>query len=535
MPDFFASRLSPLEIPEIIAMVGQRIPLCCKAVHTDLFDATKTTFTTVFAPKDLLACTAVSRTWRRILLPILWRSYDGALMRYVPLTVLQVNSVFFRSFRDQYGHHHSGPFFATNLRHLVISQQHSWTVPFMHANPALQHLTWTGFGRSLRDNEYTALTSLANLHDLCLSNWNLSGRQLALILCASPHLLRLSLSSVDGIQDLNGMLILCALEEISLGFVSQNSQCLLELVRYCPNLKRISFLGTWIPEQARNLLELSTRIRSCCPHLSSIHFSAAYCFGTDNFNTLQDFEYAALAQSAQSLEHFAAESSCLGPMLTTSLISHMESLVAIDLCIRRRIRHLHPHDGGGGGTGGSGEGLSADGQTDDIVNTARILSTCSHLRVFRLSSAENVIDMEAALQLFATPWACLGLEVLSLGQISLRSRTKQQQQQQKQDGSSQRSPSLPTCSFGEYGWYVQSKSNTAFASAVASKAAPTTTEITKYGTVTPATTPPASDTEDDQWTFASEFRRKLLPQVNLLTVLRELYLNKVHYGRAAII
>ncbi|KAI7826158.1 hypothetical protein BC939DRAFT_475855 [Gamsiella multidivaricata] len=229
MPTSISSRFNPLTIPEIIAMIGQLIPLTHRATYTDPFNPTRTTTTFIFAPRDLLACTAVSRAWRRVLLPILWRSYDSALMRYVPLAALQINSVHFQSFRDQFGHHHPGPFYSTNLRRLIISQQHSWTVPFMLSNPGLQHLTWTGLGHPFLDREYSALMKLANLRDLCLSNWNLIGRQLALVLCASPQLSRLSLSSIDGVQDLEGMSTLYALEEISLGFVPLNSLCLLDL------------------------------------------------------------------------------------------------------------------------------------------------------------------------------------------------------------------------------------------------------------------------------------------------------------------
>ncbi|KAG0370713.1 hypothetical protein BGZ54_004658 [Gamsiella multidivaricata] len=535
MPTSISSRFNPLTIPEIIAMIGQLIPLTHRATYTDPFNPTRTTTTFIFAPRDLLACTAVSRAWRRVLLPILWRSYDSALMRYVPLAALQINSVHFQSFRDQFGHHHPGPFYSTNLRRLIISQQHSWTVPFMLSNPGLQHLTWTGLGHPFLDREYSALMKLANLRDLCLSNWNLIGRQLALVLCASPQLSRLSLSSIDGVQDLEGMSTLYALEEISLGFVPLNSLCLLDLVRFCPSLRRISFLGTWIPEQERDLMTLSKRMRVCCPDLCSIQFTAAYCFGTDMFNTLEDPEYAAMAQSAQNLNRFAMEIPCLGPMLTSSLISQFESLVAVNLCIRRRIQHHHPHDGGGidGGGNGTGAGAGAGAGTgigsfdctqhSDIVNTARILSTCSRLQVFRLSSAEDVIETDAVLGLFATPWACLGLEVLSLDQISLVAGWKQDRQNSMVD------------TFEGDGWYVQSKANMSLAS-VARKATTATdlAALAHLGMTTSGTTVP-NELDAVLWTFGSEFRKKLLPQIGLLTALREFRLNKVPYVRDTIV
>ncbi|KAG0239790.1 hypothetical protein BGX31_002500 [Mortierella sp. GBA43] len=569
MPDFITPGLNPLEIPEIIAMVGLHIPLVKKKYQTHPFDPAIITTTSVFAPQDLLACTAVSRKWRWILLPALWRTYDGALMRYVPLHVLQENSIYFRSFRDQFGHYHPGPFLTGNLRRLVISYQHSWAVPFMITNVTLSYLTWTGCGHALQDDEYTALLGLSHLRDLCLSNWDLSGRQLPLILCASPNLVRLSLSSISGVHDLEGMLIMLALEEISLGFVASDSGCLLELVQYSPQLRRISFLGTWIQEQRRDLILLSAQIRVYCPEMTSIWFSASYCFGTDSFATLEDFEYAALVQGAQSLHYFAAEIACLGMMLTDALISQFHALAAVDLCIRRRIQYQHPHDGGGGGIGGLGMGSvnnsdlasgntsAASGESSnencsallvDIVNSSRILSTCSQLRVFRLSTAENAIDMEAALQLFSVPWACLGLEVLSLGHISLPDRSKQQESRDLGGDYGRQIQSSRTCVHDYAASTTSTTSTTTFNTTtaitdaeIAAAAAATTficsnTLVPKSSNMVPASawstalTPPTG-LDDELWMFGSEFRRKLLPQIGLLTMLREIRLNKVQYVR----
>ena len=81
MPDFIACGLNPLDIHKIIAMVGRMILLCHKTTYSDPFNPTFTSTTTAFAPRDLFACIAFSRTWRRTLLPILWRSYDDMLVR----------------------------------------------------------------------------------------------------------------------------------------------------------------------------------------------------------------------------------------------------------------------------------------------------------------------------------------------------------------------------------------------------------------------------------------------------------------------
>ncbi|KAG0376673.1 hypothetical protein BGX24_007392 [Mortierella sp. AD032] len=376
MPDFIPPGLNPLEIPEIVAMVGQQIPLCQRTLLSNPYTGTFTNSVpvTLFAPKDLLACTAVCKVWRRILLPVLWRYYDGALMRHVPLRVLQKASVYFRIFRDPVGQYHQGPFFSTHLQQLIISLQHEWGIPFLDANPALQHLTWTGLGQPLEDQQFMALSRMGQLRDLCLSNCSFVGRSLAMVLVASPGLSRLSLSSVDGITHLDEMTYMVSLEEIALGYLPISSQhaVLDDLTRFCPNLRRISFLGTWGPtndiydiagigavegrRQGRDLLKLSSILRVFCPQLESIHFTAAYCFGVDRFNTLQDFELAALAESSGRLTSFGADISTMGRMLTDALICQSRTLVAVDLCIRRKYPHQRLHNGGGTGGGGGGGG-----------------------------------------------------------------------------------------------------------------------------------------------------------------------------------
>ncbi|KAF9102592.1 hypothetical protein BGX29_004394 [Mortierella sp. GBA35] len=448
MPDFIPPGLNPLEIPEIVAMVGQQIPLCRRTLFPDPCTGTFTNAVpvTLFAPKGLLACTAVCQAWRRILLPVLWRYYDGALMRHVPLRVLQKASVYFRIFRDPIGQYHPGPFFSTHLQQLIISQQHEWAVPFLVANRALKHLTWTGLGRPLTDQQFVAMVGMTRLRDLCLSNCSLDGLSLASILSTSPALLRLSLSFVDGITHMDRMETMSFLEEIALGYLPVNSQgaVLDDLIRFCPKLRRISFLGTWGPSdedqrQRRDLLKLSSILRVFCPELESIQITAAYCFGVDRRNTLWDFELAALAESAARLSSFGAEISSLERMLTDALICQGRTLVAVDLCIRRKYPHQHPHDEGGLGLGGQVEGgggdgglyeldilgqgigalakhsywdededsvLNGSGQSKDIENAARILTHCSNLRVFRLTSDENWFRIEEAMALFARPWAC---------------------------------------------------------------------------------------------------------------------------------
>ncbi|KAG0038145.1 hypothetical protein BGZ82_000957 [Podila clonocystis] len=235
--------------------------------------------------------------------------------------------------------------------------------------------------------------------------------------------------------------------------------------------------------------------------------------------------------------------------MSDSLISRYESLVAVDLCIRTR-KYQHPHGGGGGnmitdgGTGALIEDSTATPgcvRSSDILNTARILSSCNHLRVFRLSSVNVTIDVNTALQLFISPWACLGLEILWLSQISVPAAIA------KQGRISTLSSSTV---FGQHGWSVQSSkglhvgqptilaksmdplddqtllfyAQTAVSSSAKSAVAPA--NLATFSGATPAEI-------EDPWAFGTEFPKKLFPQIGVLSLLKELCLNKVQYSRTA--
>ncbi|KAF9212068.1 hypothetical protein BGZ59_007260 [Podila verticillata] len=121
------------------------------------------------------------------------------------------------------------------------------------------------------------------------------------------------------------------IEEISLGYIPNSGQKLLQLIQYLPSLQRISFLGTWIDQstQQRDIITLSSSLRFFCPELRSIHTTAAYNFASNEYDTLDDSELASLIQSTKALEHFKVEVASLGRLMSDSLITQYESLVAL--------------------------------------------------------------------------------------------------------------------------------------------------------------------------------------------------------------
>lgn len=76
---------SPLDIPEILSLIASFVPIW--EVKFRLY--------VKFIPHDLLSCTLVSTTWRRVMLPHLWAVYSSEKMR-IPIEVLALNSPLFR-------------------------------------------------------------------------------------------------------------------------------------------------------------------------------------------------------------------------------------------------------------------------------------------------------------------------------------------------------------------------------------------------------------------------------------------------------
>ncbi|KAF8943937.1 hypothetical protein BGZ47_004863 [Haplosporangium gracile] len=74
----------PLMIPEILTLVGSYLPLFDRRFETGPYR-----FVDIWDPKPLLRAGAVCTTWHDILTPVLWRTYDHAIMdKKVPTEVL---------------------------------------------------------------------------------------------------------------------------------------------------------------------------------------------------------------------------------------------------------------------------------------------------------------------------------------------------------------------------------------------------------------------------------------------------------------
>ncbi|KAG0345203.1 hypothetical protein BG004_003884 [Podila humilis] len=79
---------SPLDVPEILAIIGHFVPLWERGGTISYFWH--------FKPQHLLSCTSVCKSWRLAMWPILWHIYDRHQMDHLPRVVLSKNSNYFR-------------------------------------------------------------------------------------------------------------------------------------------------------------------------------------------------------------------------------------------------------------------------------------------------------------------------------------------------------------------------------------------------------------------------------------------------------
>ncbi|KAF9142733.1 hypothetical protein BG015_000693 [Linnemannia schmuckeri] len=80
-----ASRDQALMIPEILMVIGSFLPLFERS------EAGRHSLIDTWNPDHLLSAAAVCRAWRQILTPVLWETYDFAIMDWVPWDVLTRN------------------------------------------------------------------------------------------------------------------------------------------------------------------------------------------------------------------------------------------------------------------------------------------------------------------------------------------------------------------------------------------------------------------------------------------------------------
>lgn len=383
---------NPLTIHELIYRVGIFIPL-----YT--WDRDNTRFYR-FTPKDLLSCIRVNHTWYTALAPLLWTVYSDVDMerRKVPIETVVAHSQHIRFF--EYDKSESrGPLLPTNLRELRLKSVSSFEscADFIFANSQLTALDWTLHLEHQTDPLQclaiqTLLESLYQLKHLRLGNWRVYDPiQFKGLLNKAPGLKELALVQMEGLRGLQGCPPMLNITRLYLQCLWNNvNPGLVDLLRLCPNLKSLTFFNfndCPVATIARNL-------RECCPQLTTINTMATYLDALDPVPWLES-DLLMLLEATLHLVHFRVPMKSFTARICDAIITHAGSLETIHLFIE---------------------------QDSDATfrNANRILSSCSNLRAFTMSSGTSGWSAKHALDILGQPWNLPFLETFELNGFKQR-------------------------------------------------------------------------------------------------------------------
>ncbi|KAF9934667.1 hypothetical protein FBU30_000991 [Linnemannia zychae] len=428
----------PLEIPEIIARIGEFIPLWQQDAYSHFH----------FRPKALLHAAAVCKVFRQALLPVLWYTCDmSPLESNVPLEVLARYCDHFRILYQTLPLAPS-PLPCTRLLDLTISGCDPETRQLVWNNTQLRRLHWSGPTAYCLDEipiiEKDMVEGLTALESLHLSEWDL-GRERALIhLLASVRstLRTLSLDAFSGNYEPTNhsetppstrspyydnvfftkdtTLFSLRLRELTLHLQYTQSRLLLDLVTHCPELEDLTLIAAC----DANIELLSRNLKTYCPRLSTLRIDGLYFGFYDTYRILPDKQLAVIILSTlkddscdlrrqiwdktsdirqwegqkndpyqssheQGLVHFIADVHGFEPLFTEALIQCGGTLKSLRLSIR------HDHS----------DQVLIDDNIDNEVNDnnkrtdfvrdqaqlSRILRACPHLERVTLLYEDTVL------------------------------------------------------------------------------------------------------------------------------------------------
>ncbi|KAF9278927.1 hypothetical protein BGZ88_000273 [Linnemannia elongata] len=385
-------RTHPLELPEILTRVAYYLP-----VWVQLPNKYTGQLETEFKPAAILSCMRVSKLWYQIMLPLLWHTYSGPHFARAPIKIVHRFSPHFRVFRSYLGH--EGPFQCTGLVELNMSQ-HGRTshgngvdletqCSLVASNRDLRKLYWHG-PSDLVPMDVNSLTGLRKVDDMMLLCWEGTDGLLAKVLQAvSGTVTRLGIYSIHGVAEGDLMadagngakepLVLPHVVKLSYRINHDQSKGLEELVRCCPNLKKLYI----IPEYNFDMKRLSKNIQECCHKMEAL---------TVKYADLDDKDVVALLWGCRvgpGLVRLNLTLQRLSDAVTDAILVHSRTLQSVKLDIRVR-------------------------GTLDVKNMLRILVECRYawridIRGCGTGSLETLLST-----LKSQPWGCKDLEIFGL-------------------------------------------------------------------------------------------------------------------------
>ncbi|KAF9314482.1 hypothetical protein BG003_004137 [Podila horticola] len=383
---------NPLELYEIIYRVGIFIQF-----YT--WDRDDTRFYR-FTPKDLLSCIQVCHAWHAALVPLLWTVYSDMEMerRKVPIETIVAHSQHIRFF--EYDNNVSrGPLLPTNLRELRLNSVSSFEscADFILANPQLTALDWTLRLEHQTDPLQclviqTALESLTQLQHLRLGNWRVYDPvQFKGLLRKAPGLTELALVQMDGLGSLEGSQPMRHITRLYLQCLWSNmNPGLIDLLRLCPNLESLTFFNF----NDCPMATITRNLREYCPRLTTIDTMATYLDAHDPV-PWEEGDLLMILEATQHLVHCRVPMNALTIKICDAILAQASSLESIHLFIE---------------------------QDNDATfrNANMILSSCSNLKSFIMSSGMSGWSAKHSPDILGQPWNLPVLETFEINGFKQR-------------------------------------------------------------------------------------------------------------------
>ncbi|KAF8954447.1 hypothetical protein BGZ46_002912 [Entomortierella lignicola] len=436
---------NPLEMPEIVTMVGHCLPLWKYSERLGFYD---------FNPSKLLKCTLVSKTWYNALTPVIWYIYNEFVMRSVPKEVIIKNSRHFRVFFHDRSF--TGPFESIHLKALSISWWDETLLPLIEGNAeSLENLVWKGSylpqskssssppssssssptrTTTLSTSDYNLLMRMGNsLQQLQLSHWTISGQKFIEFLSVCKCLTRLELTAIDWVDPappkaspssspsppardrstspvsplfppsspLSGSVTDAVyhqeagqgITDLQLDISVSKPGAFTDLVQSCPDLVNISLYS----EDTQDPRTLIPVLRGHCPKLSGIEYVLRFSSALGGYDYLSDSEYSDLILSSRQLRSLKLDIPWLDNAMVSALM--MQSSTLESLSLKFQMRRSMP--------------------MKDAENICKILKHCIRLKNLALIFNPEPLGREETLRLFDEPWKCLELETLELSDVTM--------------------------------------------------------------------------------------------------------------------
>ncbi|KAF9156035.1 hypothetical protein BG015_007601 [Linnemannia schmuckeri] len=423
----------PLDISEILAAVGSFLPLW-RQLHPSRPKAWKARF----EPKTLVTCLQVSKLWYKTLLPILWYGYwRSDSMGHIPVQVIRRHSHFLRALElsqcstvvvdmelfectnlfklsvfvdvNETKNQQSKAEGETEAEAVVVFQGTVVTstagegeAPLPHgkrlvrSNPGIKKLEWegleypndtnTGLVRPVLDVE--DFVGLEGLESLLLDRWDCSeGRLEQVLRIISGSLKELKVVTNYGLQlglprgDDGGIggggLMLDRLETISWHSSESDEDYLFELVKWCPNLRKLKLQ---VNHDGWDFSGLTNSLQTSCPKFDALRLHATRT--TRHMDTL-------IRNSSISGFH----------KLHLTFEDNTDKVIHLVLDHAATLEDLH---------------VAPYGDSGDNNNYLRLLIECTRLR--RLVYSPVGVDFAEGFfrHLGQQQWGCRGLEELKV-------------------------------------------------------------------------------------------------------------------------